>query len=122
GWDAPRLRLPGRALADTLRRLPGHSPEVVRAVSGPSSAARSLVGVSFVEFILTTAVVMSKRKQEGCRDIRQCFASSQKRSKDESSVCQSGSDIESRASEPAGETESLEDESTGRVCQSSRGI
>ena len=27
--------------------------------------------------------------------------------------------VQSRASEPAGETESLEDESTGRVCQSS---
>ena len=30
--------------------------------------------------------------------------------------------VQSRASEPAGETESLEDESTGRVCQSSGGI
>ncbi|CAL8336949.1 unnamed protein product [Boreogadus saida] len=30
---------------------------------------------------IKNTVVMSKRKQEGCRDIRQCFASSQKRSK-----------------------------------------
>ena len=30
--------------------------------------------------------------------------------------------VQSRASEPAGETESLEDESTGRVFQSSGGI
>ena len=30
--------------------------------------------------------------------------------------------VQSRASEPAGETESLEDDRTGRVCQSSGGI
>ncbi|CAL8322310.1 unnamed protein product [Arctogadus glacialis] len=30
---------------------------------------------------IENTVVMSKRKQEGRRDIRQCFASSQKRSK-----------------------------------------